>query len=294
MEIFNRPAEAKLVQSASKLKEQRTQVYCIHFGLSGLGNSKTKTDLSILANIIKEGIKELEGGIYLCHDFDLFVILKTSDNKIIQQIISNVRFYYADDPLACGIEKDNIKEFAIIYDVAKNYEDFFFACNRKLVAYNELKKSLKNQPNETLIQDTENINMVMLKSALLDRASRDKICILIVEDQAFSRQLLKASLDKNYLTLVAKDAVQGLDAYTSNAPDMVFLDIELPDQDGYYVLRNMLSADPSAFVIMTTANNTEKDVRKSITEGARGYIIKPFTKQKIDQYINVYLAKFKK
>jgi CheY-like chemotaxis protein len=128
------------------------------------------------------------------------------------------------------------------------------------------------------------------------RTGRVGLCILIVDDQLFSRQLLAEALRLkwNYDTIATKTGFEAINSYIENAPDLVFLDIELPDYNGLDILKKIKEIDKKAFVIMTTANTAPEDVKKAVDSGANGYIAKPITKPKLEQYFSVYIEKLKK
>lgn len=128
------------------------------------------------------------------------------------------------------------------------------------------------------------------------RRNREGLCILIVDDQLFSRQLLVESLRVkwNYETIATKNGLQAIESYLENAPDIVFLDIELPDYNGQQILKKISQIDSESFVVMTTANTSLDDVQQAVDSGAKGFIAKPITKTKLEQYFTVYLEKLKK
>ncbi len=68
----------------------------------------------------------------------------------------------------------------------------------------------------------------------------------------------------------------------------MFLDIGLPDKSGHDVLKEIMKVHPNAFVIMLTASNIVSDVKMAMSEGAKGYIVKPFSRKQIKESINNY------
>ncbi len=73
--------------------------------------------------------------------------------------------------------------------------------------------------------------------------------------------------------------------YLTYAPDIVFLDIELPDIEGHRLAQLLKAIDPNAYIVMVTANNYAEDVAKAIENGAKGFIVKPYSKDKIIEAI---------
>jgi two-component system chemotaxis response regulator CheY len=137
--------------------------------------------------------------------------------------------------------------------------------------------------------DAKMINLETFKGALKRRKFRDDLVILIVEDQKFSRMMLKNLLAKTYEVITAIDGQKALIEYVTNAPDIVFLDIELPIVDGHKVLSLITKLDPQAYTVMVTGNNYEEDVKRARDGGAKGFVAKPYTKRKIYGCIDEFI-----
>ena len=74
--------------------------------------------------------------------------------------------------------------------------------------------------------------------------------------------------------------------YVNKAPAVRFLDIGLPDIDGHTVLKKVFEIDPDAYVVMFSGNGDKENVMKAVKTGAKGFVGKPFTKDKLYQYID--------
>lgn len=102
--------------------------------------------------------------------------------------------------------------------------------------------------------------------------------ILVCDDAAFMRTSLKMMLEKNGHTVIG-EAVNGedaLDKYMSLHPDLVTMDITMPDVDGLQGVKMIKEHDPAAKVIMISAMGQESMVREAILAGAKTFIVKPF------------------
>ena len=120
------------------------------------------------------------------------------------------------------------------------------------------------------------------------KAARQRLNILIVEDQAFTRKLLYDVLKNTYDVSSAESVAQAWQLYLKTAPDIVFLDIELSDASGHLLAAKIHEIDPAAFVIMVTANNSIEDVQTAKQNQVAGFIAKPYSKQKISEAIEKY------
>ncbi len=101
--------------------------------------------------------------------------------------------------------------------------------------------------------------------------------ILIVEDEATLRETLALNLQsEDYTVITAADGVTGLRLAREERPDLVILDLMLPELDGLSLCR-MLRRDSSVPIIMLTARGTELDKIAGLETGADDYVVKPFS-----------------
>lgn len=99
--------------------------------------------------------------------------------------------------------------------------------------------------------------------------------ILIVDDEEVLRKALKMTLDEKYFIIMAKNGHEALDIFDRQKPDLVLLDIGLPDISGIDVLKKIKSKDDSATVIMITAVDEVKTIVEAVRLGAYDYLVKP-------------------
>ena len=102
--------------------------------------------------------------------------------------------------------------------------------------------------------------------------------ILTVDDAAFMRNIIKNTLGKVGYTEIseAADGIQAIQRYKQINPDLVLLDITMPNLDGLNTLRAIRTIDPNAKVVMCTAMGQESMVLEAMQYGARDFIVKPF------------------
>lgn len=107
--------------------------------------------------------------------------------------------------------------------------------------------------------------------------------ILIVDDAVFMRMKLKDILEKNGYE-VAGEAQNGQDAfdkYQVEKPDLVTMDITMPEVDGIDGLKMIMKADPNAKVVMCSAMGQQGMVMDAIKSGAVDFIVKPFDTERV-------------
>ena len=120
--------------------------------------------------------------------------------------------------------------------------------------------------------------------------------ILLVDDAAFMRMMLKTTLTQAGYTDIfeAEDGVKAIEVYTAEKPDLVFMDITMPNKDGLETLKEIKAMDPAATVVMCSAMGQEKAmVMDSIKSGAKDFIVKPFKPERIYLPLRKLLAKSK-
>ncbi|MCY0901160.1 MAG: response regulator [Firmicutes bacterium] len=116
--------------------------------------------------------------------------------------------------------------------------------------------------------------------------------ILIVDDAAFMRMMIKEILTKNGFTVVgeASDGQQAVDKYKELHPDLVTMDITMPEKDGIQALKEIRALDSAAKVIMCSAMGQQAMVIDAIQAGARDFIVKPFQADRVVEAIRKTLG----
>ena len=106
--------------------------------------------------------------------------------------------------------------------------------------------------------------------------------IMVVDDAAFMRMRCKKLLiQSGYDVLEANTGAQAVEVYKANKPDMVLLDITMPDMDGLTALKEIRKIDPDAKVAMVTAMGQQSIVTEALKAGARDFVIKPFEPDRV-------------
>jgi two-component system chemotaxis response regulator CheY len=116
--------------------------------------------------------------------------------------------------------------------------------------------------------------------------------VLIVDDAAFMRMMLKDILNKNGLEVVG-EAVNGADAiekYRELQPDVVTMDITMPEMDGITSVKQIRALYPQAKIIMCSAMGQQPMVLEAIQAGAKDFIVKPFQADRVIDSINKVIA----
>jgi DNA-binding NtrC family response regulator len=115
--------------------------------------------------------------------------------------------------------------------------------------------------------------------------------VLIVDDVDYSRQLLRNAIlsashnekikNKRFKFVNSSNGQDTFAKIEQHNPDLIFLDIELPDMNGIEILKRIKAQDPKSFVIMVSGESTIDNVKGSLSNGAAGFIVKPFSGSKV-------------
>ena len=107
--------------------------------------------------------------------------------------------------------------------------------------------------------------------------------ILIVDDAAFMRMMIKDTLKKSGYEsfLEASDGEQAVQMYKAEKPDLVLMDITMPNKNGLDALKEIKEIDLNANVVMCSAMGQESMVVEAIRSGAKDFIVKPFKADRV-------------
>ena len=107
--------------------------------------------------------------------------------------------------------------------------------------------------------------------------------VLIVDDAAFMRMMIKDILTKNGYKVVgeAENGKVAVEKYKETTPDLVTMDITMPEMDGIEALKAIKALNPGSTVIMCSAMGQQAMVIEAIQAGAKDFIVKPFQADRV-------------
>ncbi|ALS21645.1 MULTISPECIES: response regulator [Paenibacillus] len=116
--------------------------------------------------------------------------------------------------------------------------------------------------------------------------------ILIVDDAAFMRMMIRDILTKNGYEVVgeANDGAQAIEKFKELSPDLITMDITMPEMDGIQALKEIKKIDANAKVIMCSAMGQQAMVIDAIQAGAKDFIVKPFQADRVIEAIKKTLG----
>jgi two-component system chemotaxis response regulator CheY len=110
--------------------------------------------------------------------------------------------------------------------------------------------------------------------------------VMVADDDMFMRSLVTNTFRPKITVIEHGEAAGVVDAYLEHLPDVLFLDIHLPGGSGIKILEDILKFDETAYVAMLTADRVKENVLQAKKLGAKAFIAKPFTKQKLEECYN--------
>lgn len=285
IEIISQEAEEALIALLEQASRQNASWGALLFESSKL--KARPTEEGVLTTT-RPALENKPCAIYFLRNGDIIITWKGMQKATLEDLCHRLYERYA----AKAAEK-----LHTYYDMQAQGEDLRLICKRTLPAAPNGQQAAATLPKEMLTHGAplhEKIHPTAKQIADFHRAARKRHArykpdILVVEDQAFSNKLLVGMLHHHYICHTAMNAAEALDLYCKHAPDIAFLDIELPDLSGHDLAAVIREFDPDAYLFMVTANNYTQDVLRAKANGVRGFIAKPYNRTKIQEGVEQYL-----
>ncbi len=118
--------------------------------------------------------------------------------------------------------------------------------------------------------------------------------IMVVDDSGLTIKKMTRLLEElgHEVAAVAATGQQAVDTYAAVAPDIVAMDITMPDLDGIEATRRIMARAPEARIVIVTSHGQEQMVMDAIEAGAKGYILKPVKLEKLRETLETVAAKY--
>ena len=136
MRVITKEPEGHLIELLNLVQENRAgwQVVCFAFSRL-LEHYRSEYQIKIAINLMNDLLGDRDGAIYLCHDATIYVMVRHLTKPVMDKMIFQLRYLFMDDPLAYTIDGEENPEFATIYDVETQWQDFMDVCKRRLVQH---------------------------------------------------------------------------------------------------------------------------------------------------------------
>jgi two-component system chemotaxis response regulator CheY len=278
-------AERSLLTTLREYWESAPTQRCLHIKLSQFVNPQEDN----VEKIRLEISRQLEGltddrmaRLYSCDDLDVFIVSRFLTQRSVNQFLSRIHSSQNLTPISP-------EDLGVLFEVGADWPKLRNICEAKIAALQDKQNAKSKKPklvdtyNKQTIIPVREDHIATLQSR---RGERREAAIMVVEDDLFSQRMVKNAIKDEYDVSMLDKGANAVALYAALAPDVLFLDIGLPDTNGHEVLEKIYAIDPSAYVIMFSGNGDRPNVLKAVQLGAKGFIGKPFSRDKIFQYIN--------
>lgn len=250
MEILKYYNQRRFFEFVPKVKEDLDAWRIVTVSLTG----HTGHNIMYIAKKITELFGGQEGIVFICNNQEILVLVHTgreSDPAQLGVKIGEKMPQYSCAAEAAGITPEGLLQIQIrLQDIG-------------------VEAQKEQQPGSPLFNT---------------RLNRKESVILIADDDMFMRSLLKKSMEDRATIVELSDAQDVVATYLDKLPDVVFLDIHMPQGSGIDVLGEILNYDETAYIIILSSDSIKDNVMNAKQTGAQGFLAKPFTHGKILDY----------
>lgn len=279
MQIIERDVEKKLI---NEMKDVAILHRCLFLQFSKLSINLSDKKTEFVEYMTKYFAGET-AKLYISRNSDMFILTRNMRRKQLSQFLALFTKTFVSGPVPSGL--------AVLFETNINDKKLIGLCLKRIDGHSKLdmiaqkkQKALEQKQQEEALLQTK-IDENYIKTIPTRRTDREDITVLLVEDDILTQRLIRNSISKEYDVKATKNGQEAIIAYADIAPDIVFLDIGLPDVCGHKLLNKLLEMDPDAFIVMLSGNGDRQNIVKAVEAGAKGFIGKPFTKDKLVQYI---------
>lgn len=284
MLVIVKNAERILLQELKNCWEYFPAYRCFHLKSSRFGKNEEEW-LDQVLETARNILDDRSAQFYLCRDKDVFIITRAITLKTIDRFLAHL-----SPKLGPALQAFIKPGLAVLFEIGVDWPKLRNLCERKIEEIEYAARKRQQNAQEMLDrvgvhEAFETLDHNLVNSLALRREKRETPEIMVVEDDIFSQKLVGNALKNKYSLSVTGDGQGAILNYVHKAPDVLFLDIGLPDINGHEVLAKLFELDPDAYVVMFSGNGDRENVMRAVELGAKGFVGKPFTQEKLLQYI---------
>ncbi len=219
--------------------------------------------------------------IYICEDNDILFSMPGLTQRDFVDFVQR---------LADTLKASHLTELMHIFEAGLHKTKLEEICGKKVEiierrAEREKEELRKMKADKATLEILSRLDADMVLSIPARRQKRKKPLIMVVDDDQLSRTLVYNVLDREYRTVLARNGKEALQEYIAEAPDILFLDIGLPDITGHDLLEAFAQIDPDNYIIMFSGRKDKENMLKALRLGAQGFVGKPFSRDKLMHFI---------
>lgn len=247
--------------------------FCLRIDLSECNPALYKDSLLLVKAIIGTHLKDIQGSAYFCDTKVVHILCKPPSETVLEQTGVQI----------CDLimSENGTKNTSSLYNLAS--EGHYYS--KTISSSNESIFSLPLDSNPDLNEPPTKVLKTVQTEPIEAQDTIKTTKVLLVEDDPITRWMVRSALKETCDFATAPTAKKAFAMYTSYQPDVVFLDINLPDNNGCTVLQWIKNQDPDACVVMFSSNDSLDNITECLNNGAKGFISKPFMKEDLLQYV---------
>lgn len=204
-----------------------------------------------IAKKMREALHDMSGEIFICNSRELLCMIKVGESADLDALKNKIQSGFTE--YKCHVE---------VVDTTR-----------------EGLQKIELRLKQDIAADTSLASGTSL--LLKERQRRSENIILIADDDMFMRSLVKKGVEGHGEVHERETGETVADTYLQILPDIVFLDIHMPGKSGIDILEEILMFDQTAFIVMLSADTAKDNVLETRKLGAKGFVAKPFTKEKL-------------
>lgn len=299
MQIYTEDTEQDLAKRLRHLGHNSVGWWAVVFEATDesaveLMHNKKLIDIScqLISDTLNTGT---EVNVFVCRNASFIICGKGARNdrleKLGQQLSELFSFSDAD-----GEETIKADFEATKYDLSISWADFTKKCAHIIFACEKIKDAAQSEGVLIAQKFGQNIQREASDAFQAHRNGRLKKLVMFIEDDRSTHSLLRhlmSAIGYNCELVFEETAEKGLKSYFEKAPDVLFLDINLPDASGLDALNVITQNDRGSKVIMLSADAKADYVKFAMENGAKGFIGKPFTKKKFEDVLQKLMSQRK-
>lgn len=289
MIVIAKKAEEKLLAELRRLYAERSPQRCFHLEFSKADLDKRELFdgfLKLLNDIPNSYLAQ----VYICQDRDVFIFMQGFMQRHFTDFIHN---------LAKVLKYEKLVDLTEVFEVRRDFPKLEDVCLDKIGDYSQskaeqLEANRQKLAEKVTLEILKGLDIGLVNSIQERRMKRTDVLVMVADDDQLCRTLVYNVLNHDFTMAFARNGQEAMQSYVEQAPDVLFLDIGMPDINGHDILECLCQVDPEGYVIMFSGRTDKDNMLRALRAGAHGFVGKPFTRDKLFHYIHkspFYLAK---
>lgn len=261
MEIYRNITPARLQELIDYIRTDTAGWKAVDVSI----DSDEKPDIQVIAERVRTFFGQRPGAIFICGLRKVLTLVRLDDSiefPVLKKQMTEHLPEYKCSINTGSVTREGLEVIAVRLKIASDAR-------------------AQEQP-ETPVTPVQAASAAFGSTLLQQRLARTRPVFIVVDDDLFMRSLLTKALTPHGEVIALDDGAGLLDAYRQHVPDVVFLDIHLPCGSGVDLLEDIMKYDHTAGVVILSADRIKDNVLLAQARGARSFVAKPFTRDKIE------------